>query len=308
MWNHAPWQGRYLPSPLAPRRAPPRLRDLVQRRRGQHHLLRHPGPRHRPVVGRPDQPGLPVRPQAAETAHPREPPHRHRRDAPHVPGRDRAPRDPRSHALDPAAALVQPRRPRRAGQLPPPACPRGYRYAVEVRHRAFFQDPHAAQQLERTLAPAAAEWVTFDTTVLFASPPATAAEREAWERKPRLPRRPQALTSHPIVRYIGRDDVYAQLRGGPRGSTRWPAGCGKAAPRRSSSTRRTTSARSSWPAGSTTTSGPGCPASSRSPSRCRLARQRSSRSPQPRVRRSPQRGRAPDRGPGSGPGPGSRSG
>jgi len=91
--------------------------------------------------------------------------------------------------------------------------PRGYRYAVEVRHRAFFQNPHAAQQLERALAPAAAEWVTFDTTVLFASPPATAAEREAWERKPRLPRRPQALTSHPIVRYIGRDDAVRTVEG-----------------------------------------------------------------------------------------------
>jgi uncharacterized protein YecE (DUF72 family) len=91
--------------------------------------------------------------------------------------------------------------------------PRGYRYAVEVRHRAFFQDPRAAQQLERTLAPAAAEWVTFDTTVLFASPPATAAEREAWERKPRLPRRRHALTSHPIVRYIGRDDCVRTAEG-----------------------------------------------------------------------------------------------
>ena len=107
--------------PASPTGAPPRLRDLVQRRRGQHHLLRHPRPRYRPLVGRPDQPGLPVHPQAAETAHSREPPHRHRRDAPRVPGRDRAPRDPRSHALDPAAALVQPRRSRRAGQLPPPA-------------------------------------------------------------------------------------------------------------------------------------------------------------------------------------------
>ena len=31
--------------PASPTGAPPRLRDLVQRRRGQHHLLRHPRPR-----------------------------------------------------------------------------------------------------------------------------------------------------------------------------------------------------------------------------------------------------------------------
>ena len=32
------------------------------------------------------------------------------------------------------------------------------------------------------------------------------AEREAWTKKPRLPRLPRALTGHPVVRYIGRDD------------------------------------------------------------------------------------------------------
>jgi len=54
---------------------------------------------------------------------------------------------------------------------------------------------------------AGAEWVTFDTTVLFETPPVTDAEREAWTKKPRLPRRSRALTSHPVVRYIGRDDA-----------------------------------------------------------------------------------------------------
>ena len=53
---------------------------------------------------------------------------------------------------------------------------------------------------------AGAEWVTFDTTVLFGSPPASDTEREAWRNKPRVPRRSRALTSHPVVRYIGRDD------------------------------------------------------------------------------------------------------
>jgi uncharacterized protein YecE (DUF72 family) len=85
--------------------------------------------------------------------------------------------------------------------------PHGHRYCVEVRHRAFFQDRRLEQRLETALGDAGAEWLTFDTTVLFESPPVSDAEREAWRKKPRLPRRPRALTSHPVVRYIGRDDA-----------------------------------------------------------------------------------------------------
>jgi uncharacterized protein YecE (DUF72 family) len=84
--------------------------------------------------------------------------------------------------------------------------PSGYRRAVEVRHRAFFADPRWTRALERVLAETDAEWVTFDTTVLFDGPPTSDAEREAWAKKPRLPRRDQALTASPVVRYIGRDD------------------------------------------------------------------------------------------------------
>jgi uncharacterized protein YecE (DUF72 family) len=81
--------------------------------------------------------------------------------------------------------------------------PRDYRYCVEVRHPAFFTD---SAPLETALGHARAEWVTFDTSVLFAQPPSSDAEREAWNKKPRLPRRAVALTDHPVVRYIGRDD------------------------------------------------------------------------------------------------------
>ncbi len=84
--------------------------------------------------------------------------------------------------------------------------PRQYRYCVEVRHREFFDDQGAGEQLERALALIGAEWATFDTTVLYDGPPASDAEREAWHKKPRLPRRTRALTDHPVVRYIGRDD------------------------------------------------------------------------------------------------------
>ena len=91
--------------------------------------------------------------------------------------------------------------------------PREHRYCVEVRHRAFFDDARAKQGLERALGAVGAEWLTFDTTALFDGSPASAAEREAWTKKPRLPRRVQALTSHPVVRYIGRDDTARTVAG-----------------------------------------------------------------------------------------------
>jgi uncharacterized protein YecE (DUF72 family) len=91
--------------------------------------------------------------------------------------------------------------------------PREYRYAVEVRHRAFFEDSRCERLLEEVLGEVGAEWVAFDTTVLFESPPVSAAEREAWTKKPRLPRRLRALSAHPVVRYIGRDDAARTVEG-----------------------------------------------------------------------------------------------
>jgi uncharacterized protein YecE (DUF72 family) len=91
--------------------------------------------------------------------------------------------------------------------------PRAHRYAVEVRHRAFFADPRAERLLEGVLAGVGAEWIPFDTTTLFASPPTSDAERDAWTRKPRLPRRSRALTDRPIVRYIGRDATDRTVEG-----------------------------------------------------------------------------------------------
>jgi len=88
--------------------------------------------------------------------------------------------------------------------------PSNLRYAVEVRHRGFFDDPRA---LEAVLAKADAEWIPFDTTKFFASPPASDAERDAWTKKPRMPLRTAAVTGRPIIRYLGRDDPAATVAG-----------------------------------------------------------------------------------------------
>ncbi|MET7278513.1 DUF72 domain-containing protein [Kribbella sp. NPDC005582] len=91
--------------------------------------------------------------------------------------------------------------------------PREHRYAVEVRHRAFFDDPRIAQELESILSRTGAEWVPFDTDTLFGRPATSLAERDAWMKKPRVARRTVALTGFPIVRYIGRDSVDETVEG-----------------------------------------------------------------------------------------------
>ncbi|EOD69620.1 DUF72 domain-containing protein [Amycolatopsis vancoresmycina] len=90
--------------------------------------------------------------------------------------------------------------------------PGGLRRAVEVRHPGFFTDAGSAL-LEGTLGAADAEWVPFDTTVFFGRPPGSAAEQDAWGKKPRLPRRTRALTDRPVVRYLGRDSVEETVEG-----------------------------------------------------------------------------------------------
>ena len=79
-------------------------------------------------------------------------------------------------------------------------------HAPQVRHRAFFAEPRWTQSRSVLGAVGAERAARSDTTVLFGSPPVSGIEREAWRNKPRVPRRTRALTSHPIVRYIGRDD------------------------------------------------------------------------------------------------------
>jgi uncharacterized protein YecE (DUF72 family) len=91
--------------------------------------------------------------------------------------------------------------------------PGSFRYAVEVRHPAFFDDSDETRRLEDVLGSAGTEWIPFDTTTFFRAPPTSDAEREAWTKKPRLPLRTVALTDRPIVRYLGRDDPARTVEG-----------------------------------------------------------------------------------------------
>lgn len=92
--------------------------------------------------------------------------------------------------------------------------PAAHRCGVEVRHPDFFQPGSGADTaLTAVLARRGAEWIGFDTTVLFSAPPTSDAERDGWDKKPRLPRRTDAVTDEPIVRYVGRDDVATTVEG-----------------------------------------------------------------------------------------------
>jgi uncharacterized protein YecE (DUF72 family) len=85
--------------------------------------------------------------------------------------------------------------------------PAAHRFAVELRHRAFYEQPEVEAAAEELLAGHGIEWIDMDTTTLFASATATDAEHAARRQKPQLPRRVRALTDHPVVRYVGVDDA-----------------------------------------------------------------------------------------------------
>ena len=212
MWTHAPWQGRHLPHPLEPR---DRLHAYASWCNA--------------VEGNTTFYATPSRDTVESWA---------KQTAPDFRFLLKLPR-PVTHegrltdsdvALHGFLTAIEPLGPRAHAlwvQLPPSfspgdlgslavflrRLPREYRYTVEVRHRAFFEDPRAEQLLEKVLGDVGAEWVAFDTTVLFATPPTSDAEREAWTKKPRMPRRSRALTAHPVVRYIGRDDCERTVEG-----------------------------------------------------------------------------------------------
>ncbi|WP_218006766.1 DUF72 domain-containing protein [Microtetraspora fusca] len=212
MWTHAPWQGRFLPHPLPPGE---RLRAYATWCNA--------------VEGNTTFYATPARSTVESWAGQTDPGFRfviklpktitHERRLTGVDEELRAfldtmePLGPRIHAL--WIQLPGSFGPTDLGALAGflRGLPHSHRYAVEVRHRAFFDDARSARFLERALAGVDAEWIPFDTTALFQRPPTSDAERDAWTKKPRVPRRSSALTERPIVRYIGRDDTASTVEG-----------------------------------------------------------------------------------------------
>jgi uncharacterized protein YecE (DUF72 family) len=212
MWTHKPWQGRLLPHPLP---AGERLRAYA----GWCNA----------VEGNTTFYATPARATVQTWAQQTDPDFRFVLKLPRTVTHEHrlVGAEPELHAF---LAAIEPLGPRAhtlwlqlPGSFGPPdvpalaaflgRAPSAHRYAVEVRHRAFFDDPQAARLLEQALAVTDAEWIPFDTTAFFDSPPTSDAEREAWLKKPRMPVRTRALTDQPIVRYLGRDATERTVEG-----------------------------------------------------------------------------------------------
>src|ERR1700691_887230 len=205
MWSYAPWQGRYLPHPLPPRERLQAYATWCNAVEGNTTFYAIPSLDSVRSWAEQTSPGFRFLLKL-----PREITHERRL----------------TNVTDPVRgflAAIEPLGPRARAlwiQLRPSFSPadvgtlaaflrrlaRERRRAVEVRHRAFFESPQAERNVEKVLGDVGAEWVPFDTTVLFGKPPTSEAEREAQAKKTRVPRRSRALTGYPVVRYIGRDD------------------------------------------------------------------------------------------------------
>lgn len=87
--------------------------------------------------------------------------------------------------------------------------PTDRRWAVEVRHPDFASGGDQERRLNDVLASRGADRIIIDTRAVMAGPRETPEEREAHERKPRLPVRPVAIGETPVVRFIGQTAIAA---------------------------------------------------------------------------------------------------
>jgi uncharacterized protein YecE (DUF72 family) len=212
MWTHAPWQGRFLPHPLPPQERLRAYASWCNAVEGNTTFYATPARSTVESWAAQTAPGfrLVVKLPKAIT---------HERRLENIDEELRVfldaiePLGPRAHAL--WVQLPASFAPSDLGALAAflRRLPGSHRYAVEVRHRAFFEDPRAEGRLEQVLTGVGAEWIPFDTTTLFQSRPTSDAERDAWMKKPRVPRRSRALTGRPIVRYLGRDATELTVEG-----------------------------------------------------------------------------------------------
>lgn len=87
------------------------------------------------------------------------------------------------------------------------ALPRELPFAVEVRHRDYFDNGPIERALDELLNRLHIDRVLFDSRALFSAPPTTDSETEAQRRKPQPPLRRTVTGHHPLLRFIGRDNL-----------------------------------------------------------------------------------------------------
>jgi uncharacterized protein YecE (DUF72 family) len=86
-----------------------------------------------------------------------------------------------------------------------------FSYAVEVRHRDYFDSAGTEAALDRLLTELGIDRVLFDSRPLYSAPPVTDAEKLSQTRKPRSPFRKTVTGRRPLVRIVGRDNVEQTL-------------------------------------------------------------------------------------------------
>lgn len=87
------------------------------------------------------------------------------------------------------------------------ALPAEYPYAVEVRHRDYFDQGRTEDQLNELLRELKIDRILFDTRGLFSKPPSDDAEEVSQSRKPRSPHRITVTGTRPMLRLVGRNSV-----------------------------------------------------------------------------------------------------
>jgi len=85
--------------------------------------------------------------------------------------------------------------------------PRDFSWAVELRHRAFFEDEELADHCDELLAERGYDRVMMDTRALRSGDPSHPEVLAALHKKPDLPLRPDPIGRRPMVRFVGHPHV-----------------------------------------------------------------------------------------------------
>ncbi|MCM8541012.1 MAG: DUF72 domain-containing protein [Lentisphaeraceae bacterium] len=91
-------------------------------------------------------------------------------------------------------------------------CPKHLPWALEVRHKDWFDEAENEQKLDDLLLKHGITRIHFNTEALFRKKPETVALKESWAKKPRNPDRWSVTTPNPAVRYISCDLVHESLK------------------------------------------------------------------------------------------------
>lgn len=87
------------------------------------------------------------------------------------------------------------------------ALPATFTYGVEVRHPCFFDKGEDEQRLNRGLHARGVNRVILDSRPVHAAHPHSEAVRDAQRKKPKVPVHAVVTASHPMVRFIGSDNM-----------------------------------------------------------------------------------------------------